>query len=67
MRRNLKGERIKAGYSLEDFCETTGLSRSLVSDIEAGRKDGSYKTWLKIQEALKVDNSQMWDLYLKQE
>ena len=66
MRRNLKAERVKAGISLKDFCKTTGLSISLVSDIEAGRKDGTYKTWTKIQKALQVENTQMWDLYLKQ-
>ena len=67
-RRHLKGERIKAGYkSAEEFAEALGVSRLLVSNLENGRRNGSYETWLKIQEVLKLDNSKMWELYLKQE
>lgn len=66
-RRNLKGERVKAGFSsAEEFSKALGVSKNSVNMIENGRRNGTYETWIKIQEVLQLDNSQMWDLYLKQ-
>lgn len=66
-RMNLKLARIKAGFSISDFSKAVNLTNSMICNIENGKKDGSYKTWLKIQEVLGLENSEMWDLYQKQE
>ena len=66
-RRNLKLERIKAGYNLKDFADKINTSKATVSNLENAKRVGSYQTWLNIQRVLNKKNDEMWDLYLIQE
>ena len=67
-RYNLMLERIKAGYDRQDlFAEKCNTSGANISNIESGKRKGSYETWLSIQKVLNKTNAEMWDLYLIQE
>jgi len=48
------GERWKNQLTQKKLSEQTGISQSLISDYETGRKKPSKESFLKICEALKI-------------
>ena len=52
---NLKRNRIKMGYSQEQFAEMCGLHRTYISDIECFQRNVSIENIQKIADALGVE------------
>lgn len=55
--------RAKKHMTQADLAKKVGISLPAYALIEQGKRDGSRKTWLKIQEALKLEDGKVWKLY----
>ncbi|WP_047154767.1 helix-turn-helix domain-containing protein [Aneurinibacillus tyrosinisolvens] len=56
---NLRTERSKRGWSLEDLEQRSGVSRSMISKIERNEKNPTVNTACKIAEALGITLSRL--------
>lgn len=59
-RENLKRKIISCYGTIGEFCTAANLSKCMVSYIINGHRDGSVKTWHKIQETLEIKDDDMW-------
>ena len=62
VRKELKLLRIKNDLTQEQLSQKIGISKGAYSLIEQGKKGGSDKTWLKIQEIFNLSGDQVWKL-----
>lgn len=50
---------MELGFTQEDVAKKLGCCKDAYSKIEAGKRDGTIKTWLKIQEILCLSNDEL--------
>ena len=62
VRKELKMLRIQHDLTQEQLSEKIGISKGAYSLIEQGKRVGSDKTWLKIQEIFNLTGEQVWAL-----
>lgn len=62
MESKLKSIREKKGLSQDKTAELCSISPIMYQYIEQGRRKGSFRTWKKIQEVLKIPDEEMWDV-----
>ena len=48
-----RSERMKAGVTMDQVCEVSGLSKSYLCDIELGRRNATLETGQRLVKALK--------------
>lgn len=46
--------RIRAGLTIEQLSESSGVSRQTILNLSSGKHHGDLKTWLKVSRALDV-------------
>ena len=62
-RRNLKVFRVKHGLTQSEMAAKIGVSRSIYSDIETGRRESCSMAFLrKLQAAFNIPDAEMWAL-----
>lgn len=59
-REKLRRRIISCYGTIGEFCTAVNLSRGMVSYIINGHRNGSVKTWRKIQHTLEIDDDDMW-------
>lgn len=57
--RNVKAERVRRGYTQDDFALILGVNREHVSKIECGKLNMSLKKINAVAKALKIDVSEL--------
>ena len=63
MYKNLKEVRVLNGdLSQQEVAEKLGISTGAYSFIENGKRTGSTKTWMKIQELFNLTDEDVWNL-----
>lgn len=60
MRTKLQNERLKRGMTKQALADALGVSMQFVYLLETNRKDGTLKTWRKIQEIFNISDSDLW-------
>jgi transcriptional regulator with XRE-family HTH domain len=53
---NIRKWREKKGYTQEEFAPIVGMTRSYITEIETGKRNVSFLNFIKIIEALDVDD-----------
>lgn len=64
MREKLQNERKKRHWTKQVFATKLGVSMQYVYLLETGKKDGTLKTWAKIQNLFEIPSEEMWE-YMK--
>ena len=62
VRKNLYMFRVSKNLTQSEFSEIMGVSRTMYSNIESGRRNGEYAFWLAMQSAFSIPDSDMWAL-----
>lgn len=62
MRTDLKVLRVKSNLTQKELSEKIGISVGAYSLIEKGKRVGSNKTWIKIQEIFNLTGEEVWNL-----
>ena len=58
----LKNERLQRGLTTKQVAEQLGVSMQFVYLLETEKKDGTLKTWKKIQDIYNIPDNEMWSL-----
>ena len=53
---NIRKWREKKGYTQEEFAPIVGMTRSYITEVETGKRNISFLNFIKIVEALEVDD-----------
>lgn len=61
-REKLQNERIKRGLTKREVAEQLGVSQQFVYLLETEKKDGTLKTWKKIQDIYNIPDNEMWSV-----
>lgn len=61
-RLKLQEERKKRGLTKREVAEKLGVSQQFVYLLETAKKDGTLKTWKKIQDIYNLSDEEMWDI-----
>lgn len=56
----LKEERLKRGLTKQQVADSLGVSMQFVYLLETKKKDGTLKTWKKIQDLYNLSDEEMW-------
>ena len=58
----LKNDRLQRGLTTKQVAEQLGVSMQFVYLLETEKKDGTLKTWKKIQDIYNIPDNEMWSL-----
>ena len=58
----LKEERLKRGLTKQQVADSLGVSMQFVYLLETKKKDGTLKTWKKIQDLYNLSDEKMWTI-----
>ena len=53
---NIRKWREKKGYTQEEFAPVVGMTRSYITEVETGKRNISFLNFIKIIDALEVDD-----------
>lgn len=56
---NLRQERYRAGLSLRDLAEKSGVKHGTISELETGRRGAQPRTLRKLADALEVSTKEL--------
>ena len=59
IKKKLKRFREELGFTQEDVANELGVCKDAYGKLELGKKQGTTKTWLKIQEILCLSNDEL--------
>jgi len=59
MKRAIRQERLRRGWTQEDVAKQVGLTRTAVSDIENGKQRPSYRVLLRLEEIFEMSHSEL--------
>lgn len=62
MRTELKILRIKHNLTQTDIAQKLGISRSTYNLVEQGKRNGSKKFWLAVQNLFELGDAEVWKL-----
>lgn len=62
MRTDLKILRIKHNLTQTDIAQKLGISRSTYNLVEQGKRNGSKKFWLAVQNLFELGDAEVWKL-----
>lgn len=64
-RKKLRNKRLEKGLTQEQVANMVNISRPFYCELESGRKNGKFETWLKIASVLEIGEPDLVD-YIKE-